>query len=262
MATISTLGDGMGRDPSGFADGPNLYAYVGNGPTYRSDPYGLEYAELGAVVGAEFGAGVVLVLSIPADFATAGGNLLLTPAEMALGTVLFSGLGYFVGRAVDVAMGTTGSPMIANNSKGNDSKPAKVVTIPTAVAAAPGAPNPLDPNPNDPNKKNTVASKPPLRRAYEEEVGNLAKRLEELKSQGKSWEEIAKELSPIRRELGVKYKDMTPPEILEQIYRINRGRYSGDPLGPTIEFLRSQGKTWEEIARSATRPGPWPPKGG
>lgn len=29
----------------------------------------------------------------------------------------------------------------------------------------------------------------------------------------------------------------------------------GNPLGPTIEQLRAQGKTWEQIIESATRPG-------
>src|SRR5262245_23351752 len=31
----------MGRDPAGMVDGPNLYAYVGNRPTYAFDAYGL-----------------------------------------------------------------------------------------------------------------------------------------------------------------------------------------------------------------------------
>jgi len=31
-----------GRDPAGFVDGPNLYAFVHNGPTFLFDPWGLE----------------------------------------------------------------------------------------------------------------------------------------------------------------------------------------------------------------------------
>ena len=31
----------MGRDPAGLVDGPNLYAFVGNRPTYTYDPWGL-----------------------------------------------------------------------------------------------------------------------------------------------------------------------------------------------------------------------------
>jgi len=30
----------MGRDPAGLVDGPNLYAFVRNGPTYLLDPFG------------------------------------------------------------------------------------------------------------------------------------------------------------------------------------------------------------------------------
>jgi hypothetical protein len=29
----------------------------------------------------------------------------------------------------------------------------------------------------------------------------------------------------------------------------------GDKLGPTIEWLRNQGKTWKQIIESASRPG-------
>jgi hypothetical protein len=32
-------------------------------------------------------------------------------------------------------------------------------------------------------------------------------------------------------------------------------RHHGDPLGPTIDWLRAQGKSWEEIIESAMRPG-------
>jgi hypothetical protein len=47
---------------------------------------------------------------------------------------------------------------------------------------------------------------------------------------------------------------MTPPDILKIISERNLKRY-GDELGPSIEWLRSQGKSWEDIIESASRPG-------
>ena len=42
--------------------------------------------------------------------------------------------------------------------------------------------------------------------------------------------------------------------MLETIRKRNLEKY-GDEFGPTVEWLRKQGKTWEEIIESATRPG-------
>jgi hypothetical protein len=59
----------------------------------------------------------------------------------------------------------------------------------------------------------------------------------------------------MRRDLGVEYKNLTPPKELERIYARNLEKY-GDRLGPTIDYLRNvTGKTWEQIIKSASRPG-------
>jgi len=58
----------------------------------------------------------------------------------------------------------------------------------------------------------------------------------------------------MRRDLGIKYKHLTPPDLLATIYRRNLIKY-GDQLGPTIDYLRRQGKSWEDIIESASRPG-------
>ena len=47
---------------------------------------------------------------------------------------------------------------------------------------------------------------------------------------------------------------MTPSDILEDIYTRNIKRY-GDKLGPTIEWLRAKGKSWEDIIKTAIEPG-------
>jgi hypothetical protein len=47
---------------------------------------------------------------------------------------------------------------------------------------------------------------------------------------------------------------LTPPDKLKEILERNRNQY-GDELGPTIEWLRERGKSWEDIIDSSKRPG-------
>ncbi len=92
-----------------------------------------------------------------------------------------------------------------------------------------------------------------LRQAYENEVADLAKMGEELLKQGKSIEEVSRTLHQVRRDLGVKYKDATPQPLRDYIYELNQGRYK-DPLGPKYEDLLENGKTYEQIIASTSRP--------
>lgn len=95
----------------------------------------------------------------------------------------------------------------------------------------------------------------PLRQAYVDEVAGMPERIVALRRAGLDSEAIAREVSATRRALGVKYKDLTPPEELAKITARNIKEY-GDPLGPTIDFLRNvKGKTWEEIIESSFRTG-------
>jgi hypothetical protein len=94
-----------------------------------------------------------------------------------------------------------------------------------------------------------------LRQSYIDEVRGLASVEAAMRATGASSEEIARALSAQRRALGVKYKDLSPPEFLLKVYKRNIQNY-GDPLGPTIEYLRTKkGKTWEQIIESAKTPG-------
>ena len=61
-------------------------------------------------------------------------------------------------------------------------------------------------------------------------------------------------LNAARRELGVEYKNLTPAELLGETYAINLKIY-GNKLWPTIDWLRANEKTWDQIIESATRPG-------
>jgi hypothetical protein len=76
----------------------------------------------------------------------------------------------------------------------------------------------------------------PLRQAYESEVAGLQGESEMLKKTGASDEAIARKMWERRREIGVKYKNVTPEPLRNYIYEVNAGRYN-DPLGPSFEYL-------------------------
>ncbi len=57
-----------------------------------------------------------------------------------------------------------------------------------------------------------------------------------------------------RRVIGERYKSLTPPDKLAEIYERNIDIY-GDKLGPSIDWLRARGKSWDQIIESASRTG-------
>ena len=93
-----------------------------------------------------------------------------------------------------------------------------------------------------------------LRQQYVDAVTGLANKVPQMRRAGMSSEQIARALHAERRALGVKYKDITDPKLLQQIYQRILKKY-GDKLGPSIEWLRKQGKSWDDIIESASRPG-------
>lgn len=93
-----------------------------------------------------------------------------------------------------------------------------------------------------------------LRYQYEERVKALRYEIPSLKRKGFNNEDIARLLYSKRRELGLKYKMDVPQFLQGSIYEQNQKKY-GDPLGPSIAYLRNQGKSWEEIIERATRAG-------
>lgn len=118
-----------------------------------------------------------------------------------------------------------------------------------------------DPIPNNKPVENAIplnvksnSNIPLLRSAYEAEVKGLSDLANKMRVEGHSVEEIARQLHSLRRELGVKYKSLTPDPLLQEIYARNIKKY-GDKLGPSIDYLRQQGKSWEDIINSAIRPG-------
>src|SRR5690606_38755159 len=103
-------------------------------------------------------------------------------------------------------------------------------------------------------KSSASRGTPALRAAYEAEVTGLSSIAGQMRSAGQSSENIARSLHGMRRELGIKYKSLTPDDMLQTIYQKNIQKY-GDKLGPSVDYLRQQGKSWDDIIESATRSG-------
>ena len=100
----------------------------------------------------------------------------------------------------------------------------------------------------------TAKAVPVLRQQYVDAVTALRSNIPTMREAGMSSEQIARALHAERRVLGEKFKSLTPPDMLQKIYERNLQRY-GDRLGPSIEWLLKQGKSWEDIIESATRTG-------
>ncbi len=94
-----------------------------------------------------------------------------------------------------------------------------------------------------------------LRSRYEQAVRDLRERAAEMRREGASAETIARAIHAERRRLASLFKELTPEPYRTRIYERTVEVY-GDALGPTIEFLRARGKSWEAIIEGATRPGP------
>lgn len=95
----------------------------------------------------------------------------------------------------------------------------------------------------------------PLRKAYEEEVRQLATIAAQLRRQGLDAEEIARRMHRERRDVGIRYKGATPEPLLEYIYELNRDRYKS-VYGPTFKWLKDKGRATEDIITSSMRPNP------
>ena len=95
---------------------------------------------------------------------------------------------------------------------------------------------------------------PGLREEYEAAVRALGAEVDAMRRAGIGSEKIARVAHAGRRRLAVRFKARTPEPMRSVIYQRTMAAY-GDPVGPSIETLRAKGRSWEEIAESATRPG-------
>lgn len=93
-----------------------------------------------------------------------------------------------------------------------------------------------------------------LRAEYEHAVQAIAHRVLAMRRGGTDPETIARWAHAERQGLALAYKDLTPEPLRSQIRERTIAKY-GQVAGPSIDRLRQQGKSWDQIADSAARPG-------
>ncbi|CAN5812337.1 hypothetical protein BH11PSE3_BH11PSE3_36150 [soil metagenome] len=94
-----------------------------------------------------------------------------------------------------------------------------------------------------------------LRARYEEAVRGLSVSVAAMRDEGLSAEVIARTVHAERRRLAALFKKRTPEPVRSRLHDRTLAVY-GDVQGPTIERLRAQGKSWDDISEGASRPGP------
>ncbi len=99
-----------------------------------------------------------------------------------------------------------------------------------------------------------------IRTAYVGEVKALKGVAETLSKQGLSPQQVANIVHGMRRTIGEKYKHITPFIQRQMIYIRNRApRWMGGKgydsiYGPSVNWLRRSGKSWDDIIQSASKP--------
>ncbi len=95
---------------------------------------------------------------------------------------------------------------------------------------------------------------PPLRQSYLDDFSKLGDEVAAWRRAGADPEFIAREANANRRALGMKYKELTPEPLRSQIRDRNLAKYA-DEWGPTIDWFRARGDSWEQIIESSLRSG-------
>jgi hypothetical protein len=93
-----------------------------------------------------------------------------------------------------------------------------------------------------------------LRAEYEQAVRAIAQEVIAMRQGGMDLETVARWAHAERQGLALAYKNLTPEPLRSQIRERTIATY-GQVAGPSIDYLRQQGKSWEQIADSAARPG-------
>ncbi|MCF2132958.1 hemagglutinin repeat-containing protein, partial [Mycetohabitans sp. B3] len=90
--------------------------------------------------------------------------------------------------------------------------------------------------------------------AYEADAKRINDAVSGMRATGIKEEAIAKWAVDQRNNLKIRYRDISPPEFVKAAEARNMEKY-GNPLGPTVDQLRSKGLSWRQIADSAASPG-------
>jgi hypothetical protein len=93
-----------------------------------------------------------------------------------------------------------------------------------------------------------------LRAEYEQAVRAIAHEVLVMRGGGTDAESIARFAHAERQRIALAYKDLTPEPLRSRIRERTIAVY-GQAAGPSIEYLRQRGRSWEQIADGASRPG-------
>lgn len=94
-----------------------------------------------------------------------------------------------------------------------------------------------------------------LRVEYEQAVQAIAHETSVMRQARMAPESIARWAHAERQRIAEAYKSLTPEPLRSKLLKRTSDTY-GQTSGPSIEYLRGKGKSWEQIADSAARPGP------
>lgn len=75
-----------------------------------------------------------------------------------------------------------------------------------------------------------------------------------MRQAGTDLETVARWAHAERQAIALAYKEQTPEPLRSQIRKRTIDTY-GQVTGPSIDYLLGQGKSWEQIADSAAKPG-------
>jgi len=224
------IGRFLQPDPVGYADGLNVYAYVGNDPVNNTDPTGLDGDPLWTITISFGGDGLGQDVGMRVEKTDTNPN---ATGEDKRPKEVCQSMGYMYCQNMSPEL----ADVIARQQGAMAVVAGAVLTVELGGTVALEALAPIV-----------------LRRMYVNAVAKLADVAGKMRAQGATSEQIARAVHAARRALGEKFKALTDPKKLAEIYERNLAKY-GDKLGPTIDWLRAQGKSWEQIIESASRAG-------
>lgn len=104
-------------------------------------------------------------------------------------------------------------------------------------------------------ESNYVDGKPVanLRLEYEQAARDLGTQADRMLASGVSEEQVARWAVAQRNQLKIEFRELTPPEMVAAQEQRNLRKYQ-DPVGPTADQLRAEGKSWMEMIKSSARP--------
>ncbi|GCB04732.1 hypothetical protein [Ralstonia sp. SET104] len=98
----------------------------------------------------------------------------------------------------------------------------------------------------------TTQAKALTKDKYRDEVTALKQVEEQQREEGKSEEEIARNVDQKRRELNQRYYSTLPDAERKALYASNKKKY-GNEIGPDIDYFKKKGRSWREISDSASK---------